>query len=75
MKPILVRTALKAKDIQALLEAYDKDGVKFQFVSKKGMDMEFQVDCGEDTDAVALAKSIIRSTDYGKALYFSVIEM
>ena len=74
MKSILVRTALKAQDIQKLLEASNQDGVTFKFISKKGLDMEFLVDCDENTDAAAIAKSLIKSTDYGSALYFSVID-
>jgi hypothetical protein len=71
---LFVSTALKAEDIKGLLAAYTEGGVSYNFVNKKGLKMEFEVSGIEGQDAVDLTKKIIRSTDYGNALFFSVAE-
>jgi hypothetical protein len=72
---LFVSTALKAGDIKNLLEGYGEGGVSYRFVKKTGMKMEFEVSGVEGQKAVDLAKKIIRSTEYGKVLFFSVSEL
>jgi hypothetical protein len=71
---LFVSTALKAEDIKELLGSYKEDGVSYSFVKKAGLKMEFEVSGIEGQAAVDLTKKIIRSTDYGKVLFFSVTE-
>lgn len=73
---IIVKAPLMAEKIKELLDGSTFDGASFAFVEKKGMEMEFCVS-GENVetlDAVAIAKNAIRATDYGKGIYFSVIQ-
>ncbi|MCL2492360.1 MAG: hypothetical protein FWE87_06440 [Coriobacteriia bacterium] len=67
---VLVRSPLMTDRIQETLESYSDDGVKFELISRRGMAMEFEVN---DTDPAALAKRIIRATDFGQGLNFSAI--
>jgi hypothetical protein len=71
---LFVSTALKAADIKTLLENYREDGVSYGFVKKNGLKMEFEVSGIEGQAAVDLTKKIIRTTEYGKVLFFSVSE-
>ena len=71
---IIVKAPLKTDDIQQLLDGYTSEGLTFRFESRKGFEMTYEV-LGESTaDAADMAKSLIRSTDYGKALYISVLK-
>ena len=71
---IIVKAPLMSEKIKDLLNNKTIDGVRFAFVDKKGMEMTFRVSGDfENTDAVAIAKSAIKSTDYGKGIYFSVV--
>ncbi|MCL2818862.1 MAG: hypothetical protein FWD41_03975 [Actinomycetia bacterium] len=69
---ILVRSPLLADRVRETLESYDADDGSFTFIETAGGGMVFEV-TGTD-DGVALAKSTIRSTDFGKGLFFSVVE-
>ena len=71
---ILVRAPLKADDIKQLLDGNSYDGYTFSFVKKTGIDMEFEITGEGPKDPVDVVKSTIRGTDYGSALYFSVIK-
>ena len=71
---ILVKAPLKANEIQQLLDGTTAEGLTFQFVEKNGMAMEFEV-IGESVgNAIDVVKALIRGTDYGSALYFSVVK-
>lgn len=73
---IIVKAPLMADKIKELLDGNAFGGVSFAFVEKKGMEMEFRVS-GENVetlDVVAIAKNAIKATDYGKGIYFSVIQ-
>jgi len=72
---IYVSTALKAKEITGLLTSYGEGGVSFTFIKKTGLKMEFEVAGIEGAAAIDLVKKLIRGTDYGPALYFSVSEV
>jgi len=56
------------------LSTGDFDGISFTFLEKKGIDLAFSVagSDAENTDAAAIAKKAIKSTDFGKGLFFSV---
>lgn len=70
---ITVRTPMKADQIRVLLDNYQSDDVSFRFLDKTGINLEFEAE-GPDSDTViARVKSIIKGTDFGKVLYFSVI--
>ena len=71
---VVVKSALMADKIKELLDGKTIDGVSFSFVDKKGMDMTFHAACAGagDIDAAAVVKTAIKSTDYGKGIYFSV---
>ena len=74
---IMVRAPLMADKIKDLLDGQTLDGARFSFVSKSGMDMTFEV-TGDDLaslDPAAIAKSAIKSTSFGKGIYFSVTDV
>lgn len=70
---VIVRTPLKADQIQALLDGYQSDGVSLRFLSRSGISLTFQCEGIDSAGAIALVKALIRNTDYGKVLNFSVI--
>jgi len=71
---IYVSSALKSKEIIDLLTSYNENGVTFKFIKKTGLKMEFEVSGMEGLQASDLVKKLIRGTDYGSVLYFSVSE-
>lgn len=72
---IIVKTPLMADKIKALLDGNSFDGVSFAFIEKKGMEMTFAVSSDtENADAVTVAKSAIKATDFGKGIFFSVVQ-
>ena len=72
---IVVRSALMADNIKGLLDGKTIAGVSFSFVDKKGMDMTFLANCEDSAgaDAAGIAKNAIKSTSYGKGIYFTVM--
>ena len=72
---IIVKTPLMADKIIELLDGNTFDGAAFSFIEKKGMEMTFSVTCeGIDLqDVIDITKGMIKGTDYGKGLYFSVL--
>ena len=71
---IIVKAPLKADDIKQLLDGNSYDGYAFSFIKKTGIDMEFEVTGESAKDPVDVVKAAIRGTDYGSALYFSVVK-
>lgn len=73
---IIVKAPLMADKIKELLDGGEFDGISFRYKEKKGMEMTFTVsgENAESSDAAAIAKSAIRSTSYGKGIYFSVVK-
>jgi len=71
---VIVRTTLMQDKITELLDGGVFDGAVFSFVEKKGMALTFRVsgDNIETMDLAAVAKKAIKSTEYGKGIYFSV---
>jgi len=71
---IMVRSALMADKIKELLDGKAIDGVSFSFIEKKGMDMTFRAEGDiNGKDAASVAKNAVKSTDYGKGIYFTVV--
>jgi hypothetical protein len=60
--------------ITELLDGGVFDGIVFSFIEKKGMALTFHAsgDNVETADVEAIVKKAIKSTDYGKGIYFSV---
>lgn len=69
---IVVNSVLMGNQIIGALTSYKEDNVNYEFISKNGMKIEFEVTEMEKTTAVDLTKKIIRSQDFGGALYFQV---
>ncbi len=78
---ITIQTPLKNNEIKELLDGSELDGIRFTFIGKKGIGLEFEVenmnsDGNEDMAcadaACAAAKKAIKGEDWGKVLYFSV---
>ncbi|AEY67435.1 hypothetical protein [Clostridium sp. BNL1100] len=70
---IIVNSALMGEQIIGALTSYKEDNVNYEFISKSGMKIEFEITEMEKTAAVDLTKKIIRSQDFGSALYFQVM--
>lgn len=70
---ITVRTPMKADLIQELLDNYQSDGISLHFLSKTGINLEFEAEGADSDTVITKVKSLIKGTDFGKVLYFSVI--
>ncbi|SBV92520.1 conserved hypothetical protein [uncultured Eubacteriales bacterium] len=70
---LIISTPLKADQVKEVLDGYQKDGVTIRFLQKDGMRLRFEVTGVKGYDATDLAKSIIRSHEFGNALYFSAM--
>ena len=73
---VTIRTSLMQEKIKDLLDGGVFDGVVFSFVEKKGMVLTFHAsgDNIETMDVAAIVKKAIKSTEYGKGIYFSVAQ-
>ena len=73
---VIIKTPIMHDKIKELLDGGVFDGVVFSYVEKKGISLVFQVsgDNIETVDAAAIAKKAIKSTEYGKGIYFSVTQ-
>lgn len=70
---IYVNCAAQQDDIINMLENYEGD-IKFKYTGKKGIKIAFEVTT-EDLDlAINQAKTIIKESKIGKALYFQVVK-
>lgn len=72
---IAVQTPLKNNEIRLLLDGAEKDGVYFSFEEKKGISLVFEAEGANASAACGIAKKMIKDTDWGKVLYFSVQEL
>lgn len=73
---IAVQTPLKNAEIIELLNETGADGVHFAYLEKQGIKMIFEAKGAKDAaSACAEAKTRIKGTQWGKALYFSVVEL
>ncbi|MPN13144.1 hypothetical protein SDC9_160464 [bioreactor metagenome] len=70
---IYVNCAAQQDDIINMLENYEGD-IKCKYAGKKGIKIAFEVTT-EDLDlAINQAKTIIKESKIGKALYFQVVK-
>lgn len=69
---LIVNAPLMTDRVRAVLDGYDKDGVTIRFVSREGMKLAFEMTGLVGYDAVDFVKKLIRSHDFGNALYFQV---
>jgi len=72
---VIVKSPLMQDKIIDTLGSGTFHGLSFSFAGKNGMEMTFNVtgEGAETEDAVAVAKSAIKATAYGKGLFFSVV--
>lgn len=64
---IIVNIAMKQEEIKALLA---ENG--FTFVKKQGLQLFFEAPSSDLTAEAANAKNIIKSSEFGQALFFNV---
>lgn len=69
---IMIQTPLKNKEIQELLDGKELEGITFTFQEKKGMGLVFETGETNPETACSTAKRVIKDTNWGKILYFSV---
>lgn len=69
---LVVNAPLMGDKITKALAEYHEGGVSFNFVSKNGLRLKFEVLGMDGQQAVDLAKRIISGQDFGKSLYFMV---
>jgi hypothetical protein len=64
---------MKGKEIIEILTSYNENGISFEFLGNTGMNYKLRVEGAAGNDeAAALVKSLIKGSEYGKVLYFSV---
>ena len=68
---IVVHLTMHGDDAVALLEAYQGDDVSFKFEGKTGIKYKFAI-TGDVEAAMKKAKSLIKETQWGTNMYFSV---
>jgi len=68
---IIVHAPLKRDYIISLLDQKTFDGIRFIFVRSEKMKLYFEVE-GDINDAIKIAKSTIKKSEFGMALYFMV---
>ena len=69
---IVVKSPLMADKIKDLLDNKAIDGLSFSFVEKNGINQTFHAVGENIADAAAIAKKVIKSSDFGKGIYFTV---
>lgn len=69
---LIVNAPMASDMIIKLLTEYQENDVEFQFVKKTGLRLEFEVSNIEGPAACSLANTLIKSTDTGKVLYFTI---
>lgn len=70
---VVVQTPLKHEEIKGLLEHASRENIRFKFIEKVGVKLIFEVFGTEEKNSCNIAKELIKETDWGKVLYFSVI--
>lgn len=68
---ILVQSPLKRDYIKDLLDGKEFDGIQFTFNRQDQMKLFFE-HTGDAKDAAAAAKKVIKKSEFGAALYFTV---
>lgn len=69
---ITISSPMKQDFIIELLDQQTLEGITFNFISKKGINMAFDCRMGDKDTAIKVAKTTIKATEIGKVLYFQV---
>lgn len=69
---LIINSPYKQEEIIKLLDKQTFQGVTFEFVEKLGMKLKFKVDGVQAKDAVQIAKSTIKKSEFGSVIYFQV---
>ena len=70
---IIVNCALRQDDIIGIMENIEIENQKaFKFIKKQGIQIHFDCSVSDEQGAAAIAKSSIKATELGKALFFNV---
>lgn len=72
---IIISAPLKRNEIVSLLTSYTENNISFKLVKSTGLKLEFEVEGIDGEAALSLAKDMIKATDFGKVLYFTVDEV
>ncbi len=70
---ITISSPMKQDFIIELLDQQTLEGITFNFISKKGINMTFDCTNGDKDTAIKVAKATIKATEIGKVLYFQVV--
>ncbi len=69
---LFVNTPMASDMIIKLLTDYKDNDVEFKFIKKTGIKLEFEVNNLDGPSACNLTKTLIKNTEIGNVLYFSV---
>ena len=69
---ITISSAIKQDFIIELLDGKTYNGITFKYNSKKGINLEFDIDTKDVEAAIKTAKQTIKATEVGSVLYFQV---
>lgn len=70
---LVVNSALAQDKLIEFLDGYDKDGITLKYLDKKGLKLFFEfTGLTPGYEAQSTMKSIIRSQEWAKTLYFSI---
>ncbi len=69
---IIVQSPLKRDFIISLLDGKTIDGFTFKFEKRDDMKLYFSHD-GDAEEAAAVAKKVVKKSEFGPALYFRVL--
>jgi hypothetical protein len=71
---IAINSPIMGDKIISLLSEYRENGIALTFIKKTGIRIEFEVSGIDGQSAIDLVKTLIKNTEFGKVLYFNVIE-
>ncbi|MDF2654882.1 MAG: hypothetical protein K0R19_1356 [Bacillota bacterium] len=69
---LIVNAPMASDMIINLLTEYQENDIEFRFIKKTGLKIEFEASNIEGPAACSLVNTLIKSTDTGKVLYFTV---
>lgn len=72
---IIVNCALRQEDIIDIVETIEFENEKaFNFIKKEGIKLYFESNFSDEKNACSTIKQTIKNSDWGKVLYFNVVE-
>ncbi len=69
---LLVKSPMLTEKVKEALDGYTDNDIQISFLRQEGMSLYFDIKGIAGYDAVALAKKIIRSHDWGNSIYFAI---